>query len=82
MGMRRSSGSQAELLGELEDRAAGDALEDRAGELGGDEAAVPGDEEEVHATELLDVGVRRGVEEDRLVAAVLDALELARERAA
>ena len=58
---------------------AGDALEDRAGQLGRDDAPVLHDEEEVHPAELLDVGVRRGVEEDDLVAAVLDRLGLAGE---
>jgi hypothetical protein len=81
MSTRRSSTVEALLLGQLEDRGPRDALEDRAGELGGDERAVGVDEEEVHPAELLDPASLDGVEEDHLVAAVLDRLELLRPRA-
>ena len=79
IGIRRSSGSRPISLASARTERAGDALEDRAGELGRDQPVVLRHEEQVHPAELLDVGVRRGVEEDGLVAAVLDALELAGE---
>src|SRR5690606_15017496 len=74
------SGVETDLLGELEDRRTRDALEDRAGQSRSEDAAVLHDEKQVHPAELLDVGVRRGVEEDDLVTAVLDSLELRSER--
>src|SRR6478735_159895 len=69
----------AELAGELYDRRAGDALEDRAG-LGRDDVPVVVHEVHVHAAELLDVLALLAVEEDDLVAAVRAGLLLRDER--
>ena len=71
---------QVELLGQFEDRAAGDAGQDRAGQCRGDQSAVLHHEEDIHPAELIDIRVRGGVEEDGLVAAVLCALDLTGER--
>ncbi len=68
------------LLGQLDDRRAGDALEDGAG-LGGDDVAVGVDEVHVHPAELLDVLPLGDVEEDHLVAAVGGGLLLRDQRA-
>ena len=76
----RSSTSVPGLLGELDDRRAGDALQDRAG-LRGDDVAVGVDEVHVHPAELLDVRALGGVEEDHLVAALGDRLLLGDQRA-
>jgi hypothetical protein len=65
----------AELAGQLDDAGARDALEDGA-RLGRDDPAVGVHEVEVHATELLDVAALLGVEEDHLVAALVDRLLL------
>ena len=72
-------GLEAQVLGHVEDRVARDPLKDGAGELGGEQLAALGDEEQVHAAELFDVGVSARVQEDGLVAVVPDALELAGE---
>jgi hypothetical protein len=63
----------AAVGGELQDRVARDALEDRVG-LRRDDRAVLVDEDDVHAAELFDVAVL--VEEDDLVAALLVRLGL------
>src|SRR4029079_12055381 len=60
----------ADILGQLEDRRARDALEDGAGQLGGHDRAVLQDEVEVHPAELLDPPALHGVQERDLVAAV------------
>src|SRR5699024_3669510 len=57
--------------GELDDRAAGDSLEDGSGKSRGVQRAVGGDEEGVHPAEFFDAGARRGIEETHLVATVL-----------
>ena len=62
--------------GEGEDRVAGDAGQDGAAERRGQHRAVVEHEEDVHAAELLDPAPFGGVEEDDLVAAVLDRLGL------
>ena len=71
---------QAHVPAELEDRGAGDALEDRAGERRGDEAAVGVHEEHVHAAELLDRVVVVLVEEHDLVGALRRGLQLGQQR--
>ena len=59
-----------------QDRVAGDAGQDRAGQRGRRHAAVVEHEEDVHAAQFLDPAALGRVEEDHLVAAVADRLGL------
>ena len=72
----RSTTSCPASRGQRDDRVAGDAGQDRAGQRRRDQRAVVVDEEDVHAAELVDVPALHRVEEDHLVAAVLDRLGL------
>ncbi|MPM39352.1 hypothetical protein SDC9_85985 [bioreactor metagenome] len=68
---------EAALTRQLEDRPAGDAGQDGAGQLRGVQAPVPGDQEAVHPAELLDVAELARIEEQHLRAAVRVRLLLA-----
>src|SRR5262249_43544240 len=66
----------AAVGGEPDERVAGDAGQDRAGQRRRDHRVVVHHEEDVHAAELIHVTSLHGVEEDDLVAAVADGLGL------
>src|SRR5680860_1521541 len=56
----------APVAGELHDAVAGDAFQNRAGELRRHERVLPVHEEHVHSAELVDVGSGLAVEEEHL----------------
>ena len=68
------------VLRQLDERAAGHARQDVAGQARRLDVAVLVDDHHVHAAQLLQIGLGGGVHEAHLLAAVLDALVLADQR--